>query len=356
MKILGICAYYHDSGAALLINGEIVAAAQEESFVCVTHTDWFPNHAISYCLKEAGIRLQDLDSIVFYEKPLDASEYVKKTDIKQFKQFNSIFKVAPSPLNEKFYLQASLKNKLAVLGSCKRFELPPLQFIGQHQSQAASAFFSSPFQRAAVICLNHNSEWATTSVWLGEDNQLTPQCQMGFPNSFKMLYSAFTYYTGLQVNLNEHRFRELADKGKPRYLKLFVDKLLDKKENGFFQVNTDYLNDTTQLKMINKNFDQMIEISCQFEANISQWEMDIAASIQKVTEQILLRLISTVDQQLGVDYLCLAGDFTHYQIKSFRTGSENNFRDIWIQPNTNYSIGAALAVWHQHYDKACLAS
>ncbi len=345
MKILGICAYYHDSGAALLINGEIVAAVRETCFASATHMA-VPTHSISYCLRETGIELKDLDSIVFYEKPLIISKTLDKTELINplAKGFNPCLQVMPLQRDKQFF-RALFKKELAAFGNCKRSELPPVEFIEHNQSQATSAFFLSPFQRAAVICVDSVGEWATASVWLGRENELIQAWKLDFPNSFKILCSAFTYYTGIQLNSDEYRLRELAHKGKPKYTNLFLDKLLQFNKNGTFQINTDYLYTSMQLTTTNKKSDPFYEASFQLESKITQWEMDVAASIQKVIEEIILRLVNTVYQRLGENYLCLAGDVAHYHILNGRIMRENPFRDIWIQPKAEYSRSAALAVW-----------
>lgn len=197
MKILGISAYYHDSAAALLVDGEIVAAAQEERFSRKKHDARFPCQAIAYCLSEAGVKLKNLDYVVFYEKPLITFERLLETYLAYAPSgFRSFLLAMPAWLKEKLYLKAVLKKELAALGECKKSQLPPLLFTEHHQSHAASAFFPSPFERAAVLCLDAVGEWATASCWLGEGNQLTPQWEINFPHSLGMLYSAFTYYTG----------------------------------------------------------------------------------------------------------------------------------------------------------------
>lgn len=321
MKILGICAYCQNSGAALLINGKILTTIQERCFTNVTDIG-VPINSIYYCLREAGIQFQDLDRIVLYDKHLITSKFTQ---------------VITQP--DKHTHEFQLKSELATLVNCNFSNLPPIDFVEDNQSQASSAFFMSPFQRAAVICFNSIGEWTTASVWLGKDGQLIPQWKLDFPNSLKILSFAFTYYTGIQLNSDEYRLRELARYGTPKYANMFLDKLVDFRENGTFEINSDYLYNLMQLNLINKNSDEVFQASFQSESNIGQWEMDIAASIQKVKEEIIRRLIYTVYQGLGEDYLCIAGDVAHYQMR------ENCFRDVWIQPQIDYSESAALAVW-----------
>lgn len=356
MKILGISAYYHDSAAALIIDGEIIAAAQEERFSRKKHDPKFPKKAIAYCLREAGITLKNLDNIVFYEKPLIKFERLLETYLAYApKGFRSFITAMPVWLKEKLYLKAVLKKELAALGECKTSNLPPLLFTEHHQSHAASAFFPSPFERAAVMCLDAVGEWATASVWLGEGNQLTPQWEINFPHSLGMLYSAFTYYTGFKVNSGEYKLMGLAPYGKPKYVDLILDNVLALKEDGTFRLNMDYFNYTTGLTMTNKKFDRLFDgPPRKGESQISQREMDIAASIQKVTEEVVLRLAKTVHQELGEDYLCLAGGVALNCVANGKLVREGPFKDIWVQPaagDAGGAVGAALAIWHQYHNK-----
>ncbi|MFB2919863.1 MULTISPECIES: carbamoyltransferase [Aerosakkonema] len=356
MNIIGISAYYHDSAAALIGNGEIVAAAQEERFTRKKHDPSFPSQAISYCLREAGIQLQDLDYIVFYEKPFTKFDRLLETYLAYApKGFRSFITSMPVWLKEKLYLKSVIKKELAKLGNCQPSQLPPLLFTEHHQSHAASAFFPSPFERAAVLCLDAVGEWATTSLWLGEGNQLTPKWQIDFPHSLGMLYSAFTYYTGFKVNSGEYKLMGLAPYGEPKYADLILDHLLDLKEDGSFRLNMEYFNYTTGLTMTNQKFDTLFGgPPRQPESKLTQREMDIAASVQKVTEEVVLRLSKTVHQQLGEDYLCLAGGVALNCVANGRILREGPFKDIWIQPaagDAGGAIGAALAIWHQYKDR-----
>jgi len=356
MKILGISAYYHDSAAALIIDGEIVAAAQEERFSRKKHDPRFPNHAIAYCLREAGIKLKHLDNIVFYEKPLIKFERLLETYLAYApKGFRSFITAMPAWLKEKLYLKAVLKKELAKLGECKTSQLPPLLFTEHHQSHAASAFYPSPFHCAAVMCLDAVGEWATASVWLGEGNDLTPQWEINFPHSLGMLYSAFTYYTGFKVNSGEYKLMGLAPYGQPKYVDLILDNVISLKEDGTFRLNMDYFNYATGLTMTNEKFNRLFGAPPRkAETAISQREMDIAASIQKVTEFVVLRLGKTVHQETGEDYLCLAGGVALNCVANGRLVREGPFKDIWVQPaagDSGGALGAALAIWHQYHDE-----
>lgn len=355
-SILGISAYYHDSAAALVVNGDIVAAAQQERFSRKKHDASFPGQAIAYCLKEASISLQDLDQIVFYDKPLIKFERLLETYLTYAPRgLNSFITAMPVWLKEKLYLKAILKKELATLAGCKTSQLPPLLFTKHHQAHAASAFFPSPFERAAVLCLDGVGEWATTSIWLGEGHQLIPQWEIDFPHSLGLLYSAFTYYTGFKVNSGEYKLMGLAPYGEPKYVDQILNHLLDLKEDGTFRLNMDYFNYTVGLTMTNHKFHTLFGGQPRkAEAEITQREMDLASSIQKVTEEVVLRLARTVKKELGVDYLCLAGGVALNCVANGRILRETEFKDIWIQPaagDAGGAVGAALAIWHQYHEK-----
>ncbi|MEG3980531.1 carbamoyltransferase [Microcoleus sp. T3B2] len=356
MNILGISAYYHDSAAALIRDGEIIAAAQEERFSRKKHDARFPKNAIAYCLKEANIDLRELDRIVFYDKPLVKFERLLETYLAYAPQgFRSFLAAMPIWLKEKLYLKTMLKRDLAAIANCKTNKLPSLLFTEHHQSHAASAFFPSPFQKAAVLCLDGVGEWATTSVWLGDGNQLTPQWEIDFPHSLGLLYSAFTYYTGFKVNSGEYKLMGLAPYGEPKYVDKILNYLIDLKDDGTFRLNMDYFNYTVGLTMTNKKFDELFEgPPRQAEGKLTQREMDIAASIQVVTEEVVLRLCRTVKKELDVDYLCLAGGVALNCVANGRLLREGIFKDIWIQPaagDAGGALGAALAIWYQYCEQ-----
>ena len=351
--ILGISAYYHDSAAALIKAGQIVAAAQEERFSRKKHDARFPTQTICYCLESAGINLRDLDYIVFYEKPLLTFDRLLETYLAYAPQGISSFIQAMSVwLREKLYLKTVLKQELAQLANCKTKELPLLLFGEHHQSHAASAFFPSPFEQAAVLCMDGVGEWATTSLWLGNGNQLTPQWQLDFPHSLGLLYSAFTYYTGFKVNSGEYKLMGLAPYGEPKYVDVILDNLLDLKEDGTFRLNMKYFNYATGLTMTNGQFDRLFGAPPRrAESDLTQREMDIAASVQKVTEEVVLRLAHTAYRELGTDYLCLAGGVALNCVANGRLLREGKFKDIWIQPaagDAGGAIGAALSAWYQY--------
>ncbi len=355
MNILGISAYYHDSAAALIRSGEIIAAAQEERFSRKKHDARFPVHAIRSCLEIGQVSLADLDYVVFYDKPLVKFERLLETYLGFApKGFRSFVQAMPIWLKEKLYLKSVLKKELAAL-STSSSQLPLLLFTEHHQAHAASAFFPSPFQRAGVLCLDGVGEWATTSVWLGEDNHLTPQWEIDFPHSLGLLYSAFTYFTGFKVNSGEYKLMGLAPYGEPKYVQTILDHLIDLKEDGTFQLDMRYFNYAVGLTMTNRKFDKLFGGPPRpREGTLTQREMDIARSIQAVTEEVVLRLVRNVHKELGVDYLCLAGGVALNCVANGRILRENLLKDIWIQPaagDAGGALGAALSVWHEYQDK-----
>ena len=354
-NILGISAYYHDSAAALLQRGEATAAAQEERFTRKKHDPGFPAHAIRYCLDEAGISLNDVDQIVFYDKPLVKFERLLETYLSYAPNgFRSFVQAMPVWLKEKLYLKSTLKKELARLAGCKTRELPELLFAGHHQSHAASAFFFSPFETAAVLCLDGVGEWATTSTWRGHANRVDPLWEIDFPHSLGLLYSAFTYFTGFRVNSGEYKLMGLAPYGVPKYRDLILDKLLDLKEDGTFRLDMQYFNYCTGLTMTNEKFADLFGgPERKPETELTQREMDIAASIQVVTEEVVLRLARTVHEETGEKNLCLAGGVALNCVSNGRVQREGPFENIWIQPaagDAGGALGAAAVAWFEGQD------
>ncbi|MCR4348206.1 MAG: carbamoyltransferase [Sulfuricaulis sp.] len=355
-NILGISAYYHDSAAALVRDGDIIAAAQEERFSRKKHDSRFPGAAIAYCLRESELDLAEIDFIVFYDKPLIKFERLLETYLAYApKGFRSFLAAMPVWLKEKLFLKTTLKKELARIANVKATALPPLLFAAHHQSHAASAFYPSPFEKAAVLCMDGVGEWATTSVWLGKGNRLTPLWEIDFPHSLGLLYSAFTYYTGFKVNSGEYKLMGLAPYGEPKYVDVILEHLLDLKQDGTFRLNMDYFNYAAGLTMTNGKFDRLFGGPPRKpESPLAQREMDIARSIQAVTEEVILRLGKTIRQESGCEYLCLAGGVALNCVANGRLLREGPFRDIWIQPaagDAGGAIGAALAVWHEYLDK-----
>jgi carbamoyltransferase len=352
-NILGISAYYHDSAAALLKDGELVAAAQQERFSRKKHDARFPEDAIQYCLETESLDLGDLDRIVFYDKPLIKFERLLETYLSYAPNgFRSFVAAMPVWLKEKLYLKSVLKRELAELAGCKPKELPPLLFAEHHQSHAASAFFFSPFERAAVLCLDGVGEWATTSTWLGNGAELEPLWEIDFPHSLGLLYSAFTYFTGFRVNSGEYKLMGLAPYGQPKYVDLILDKLIDLKEDGTFRLDMQYFNYCTGLTMTNNRFDELFGGPPRKpESDLTQREMDLAASIQVVTEEVVLRLANTLHRETGEKNLCLAGGVALNCVANGRLLREGPYEHIWIQPaagDAGGAVGAAAIVWHDY--------
>ena len=357
MNILGISAFYHDSAACLIRDGEIVAAAQEERFTRKKHDPGFPHHAIEYCLDQASIGVEDLKYIVFYDKPLVKFERLLETYVAFAPQgIQSFLAAMPVWLKEKLLLRNLLKKEvLACAPGLEKSRLPQLLFGEHHESHAASAFFPSPYQKAGVLCMDGVGEWATTSAWLGEGNSLTPLWEIPFPHSIGLLYSAFTYYTGFKVNSGEYKVMGLAPYGQPKYVKAIYDHLLDLKPDGTFRMNMEYFNYCTGLTMTSRKFDDIFGGPPRRpESKLGQREMDLARSIQEVTEEVMLRLSRTMHQETGADYLCLAGGVALNCVGNGRILREGPFKGIWIQPaagDAGGALGAALSAWYQYEDR-----
>jgi carbamoyltransferase len=355
--ILGISAYYHDSAACIIREGEIIAAAQEERFTRKKHDPGFPRHAVQYCLREAGIALTDLRYIVFYDKPLVKFERLIETYLAFAPRGVKSFVAAmPVWLKEKLLLRNLLANEfIALVPGAKKTALPQLLFSEHHESHAASAFYPSPYEKAVVLCMDGVGEWATTSAWIGEGNSLKPLWEIPFPHSLGLLYSAFTYYTGFKVNSGEYKVMGLAPYGEPRYVKNIYDHLLDLKPDGTFRLNMEYFNYCTGLTMTSRKFDEIFGgPPRQPESKLTQREMDLARSIQEVTEEVMLRVSRTLHRETGLEYLCMAGGVALNCVGNGRVLREGPFKGIWIQPaagDAGGALGAALAAWHQYDDQ-----
>jgi carbamoyltransferase len=352
MDILGISAFYHDSAACLLRDGEIVAAAQEERFTRKKHYAGFPKESVRYCVREGGISLEDLHYIAFYDKPLLKFERLMETYIAFAPRgIQSFVQAMPVWLNEKLFLKKVLQKAFTRLGGIRKASLPQILFGEHHESHAASAFYPSPFDSAAVLCMDGVGEWATTSTWLGEGKELTALWEIPFPHSLGLLYSAFTYYTGFKVNSGEYKVMGLAPYGRPKYVRAIYDHLLDLKPDGTFRLNMDYFNYSTGLTMTNHRFDNLFGgPPREAEASLTQREMDLARSIQDVTEEVMLRLAQTLHRETGADNLCLAGGVALNCVGNGRLLREGPYRGLWIQPaagDAGGAIGAALSAWHR---------
>ena len=360
MYILGLSGYYHDSAACLLKDGEIVGAAQEERFTRKKHDASFPAAAAAWCLDSAGIKLTDIDQVVFYDKPLIKFERLLETYVASVpKGFSSFLSAMPVWLKEKLYLKSVLKKELTVLGSCDKKDLPRLLFSGHHQSHAASAFFPSPFERAAVLCMDGVGEWATTTTWVGDGNRVRPMWQIDFPHSLGLVYSAFTYFTGFKVNSGEYKLMGLAPYGQPRYADLIRDHLIDIKSDGTFRLQMDYFDYATGLRMTNDRFSDLFGRPARKpESPLTQQEMDIAASVQEVTEEIVLSVARTLQKETDSENLCLAGGVALNCVANGRLQREGPFKNLWIQPaagDAGGALGCALSAWYEYANQPRVA-
>jgi carbamoyltransferase len=350
--ILGVSAFYHDSAACLIRDGEIVGAAQEERFTRKKFDARFPAHAIRYCLSEGGISLADLKYFVFYDKPLIKFERLLETYVAfSPKGIKSFLAAMPVWMKEKLLLKSEIQNQLVSLDGVNKSGLPPILFGEHHESHAASAFYPSPFKSAAVLCMDGVGEWATTSAWLGDGNTLKPLWEIHFPHSLGLLYSAFTYYTGFRVNSGEYKVMGLAPYGKPKYVKAIYDNLIDLKDDGTFRLKIDYFNYCTGLTMTNGKFDDLFGGPPRKpETLLTQRDMDLARSIQEVTEEVVLCLARNLKRETGAENLCLAGGVALNCVANGRLLREGPFKGLWIQPSAGDAggaVGTALTAWHQ---------
>ena len=349
-SILGISAFYHDSAASILIDGKIIAAAQEERFTRKKHDSSFPSNAIEFVLKYANLKLSEVDQIVFFEKPFLKFERLLETYVAFApKGFNSFAKAMPIWIKEKLFQKNILFNKLKDHDESYKSD-NNIFFSDHHLSHAASAFFPSPFEEAVVLTADGVGEWATTTVAIGKKNNLEIKKEIHFPHSLGLLYSSFTYYTGFKVNSGEYKLMGLAPYGNPIYEEK-IRKLIDLKDDGSFRLNQSYFNYTTGLTMTNKKFNNLFGQKPRNPQNekITQFHMDIAASIQKVTEEIMISLVKSIRNEFGIKNLCLAGGVALNCVANGKIIQEKIFEDIWIQPaagDAGGSLGAALALWY----------
>lgn len=356
MYILGISAFYHDSAACLLKDGEIIAAAQEERFTRKKHDASFPYHATQYCLKEAKISASQIDNVVFYEKPFVKFERLLETYLAFApKGFTSFAKAMPIWIKDKLFQKSALIKELKfTLGEEINWRAR-LLFSEHHLSHAASAFYPSPFESAAILTLDGVGEWTTTSLALGKSNNLKVMKEIHFPHSLGLLYSAFTYYTGFKVNSGEYKVMGLAPYGEPRYADLIRKNLITVADDGSFQLDMSYFNYATGLTMTNKKFDVLFGGPPRAsEAELTQREMDLAASIQKVTEDIVIQLAKDIAKETGEKNLCLAGGVALNCVTNGILLREKIFDNIWIQPaagDAGGALGAALSIWYLHHNK-----
>ena len=355
-SILGISAFYHDSAAALIKDGKIVAAAQEERFSRIKHDQKYPFNAIKYILDEANLKLNEVEHIVFFEKPFLKFERLLETYMafapKGFKSFSISM---PIWLREKLFQKKFLFDKLKQHDENFN-DISKIKFSEHHYSHAASAFYPSPFEEAIILTLDGVGEWATTTVAIGKKNKLEMVKEIHFPHSLGLLYSAFTYYTGFKVNSGEYKLMGLAPYGKPIFKNLILDNLLDLKEDGSFKLNMKYFNYTTGLTMTNSNFSRLFGHAVRDPNKdlLSQFHMDIASSIQAVTEEIVIKMTKDISTRYKIKNLCLAGGVALNCVANGKIKKEKVFNKIWIQPaagDAGGSLGAALAYWHHELDK-----
>ena len=356
MNILGISAYYHDAAACLVVDGKIIAAAQEERFTRIKHDSSFPNHAISYSLKEAGISAKDLDHIVFYDKPFLKFERLLETYLafapRGFKSFATSL---PVWLKDKLFQKSVITKAMTDLWGKDIRWGERLLFSEHHLSHAASAFFPSPFEEAAVLTMDGVGEWTTTSLAIGKGNNLDVIKEIHFPHSLGLLYSAFTYYTGFKVNSGEYKVMGLAPYGVPRYADLIKEHLIDIKDDGSFHLDMTYFDYCTDLKMTNRKFDALFGGPPRTpETDLTQREMDLAASIQSVTEEVVIKLARDIAKTTGQKNLCLAGGVALNCVANGKLLKEKIFEQIWIQPaagDAGGALGAALGAYYLHAKK-----
>ncbi len=345
MNILGISAFYHDSAVALIIDGKIVSAAQEERFSRKKHDHRFPNNAVDFCLAEAELSIDDIDLVAFYDKPFLKFERILETYLTYApKGIKSFIKAMPVWIKEKLWIKEIIKSELNYSGK--------ILFSEHHQSHAASAFYPSPFQDAAFITFDGVGEWTTTSIGVGENNNIKIIADIKFPHSLGLLYSAFTYYTGFKVNSGEYKVMGLAPYGEPKYVNLILDELMDLKEDGSFKLNMKYFNFAAGLTMTNSKFNKLFGGKPRKpESKLTQREMDLARSVQDVTELVMLRTSKYVRKITGKKNLCLAGGVALNCVGNGKILKEKIFDNIWIQPaagDAGGALGAALFVWYQY--------
>ena len=357
--ILGLSCYYHDSAAALIKNGEIIAAAQEERFSRKKHDSRFPKNAISYCLKSQGINLSDIKDVVYYEKPLLTFERLLETYLgaapRGGRSFVSAMRVW---LKEKLFLKTELKKNLKELQESFGIDskhIPTLLFSEHHLSHAGAAFYPSPFDKAVILCMDGVGEWATTSAWIGKGKNIDPLWEISFPHSLGLLYSAFTYYCGFKVNSGEYKLMGLAPYGEPRFVEKIKDKLIDIKEDGTFRLDISYFKYHRGFRMTGRKFHKLFgRPPRKVETELTQFHMDLAASIQVVTEEIVIKLSKSLREETGIKNICLAGGVALNCVANGKLLREKIFDEIWIQPasgDAGSALGAALIGWHLHQNQ-----
>ncbi len=366
VSILGISAFYHDSAACLVVDGDIVAAAQEERFTRVKHDHAFPLNAVRYCLAEGKVSPDQIDYVGFYDKPLLKFDRLLETYLDYAPSgFSSFLKALPLWLNEKLWMPDLIRTELAksdedlderaAKKQGKKFTWK-LLFGDHHESHAASAFYPSPFEEAAILTIDGVGEWATSSIGIGKGNEITLLKELRYPDSMGLLYSAFTYYTGFKVNSGEYKVMGLAPYGEPRFVDDIKNKLLQIKDDGSIRMNHEYFSYSQGLRMTNRAFDKLFGGPPRKpESQITQREMDLASSIQAITEEVMLKMTKYAYKETGMKKLCMAGGVALNCVANGRISREVPFEEIWIQPaagDAGGALGIALAIWHRYLAKA----
>ena len=361
-KILGISCFYHDSAASLIINSEIISAVQEERFSRKKHDSEFPSKSIKYILKKNNLTLNDIDCVIYYEKPLLTFERLLETYLgaspRGIRSFIAAMQVW---LKERLFIKSEIKKKLLSIqdelspNKSNDSKIPKLLFSEHHLSHAAAAFYPSPFKEAVILCMDGVGEWATTSAWIGKDKQIKPFWEISFPHSLGLLYSAFTYYCGFKVNSGEYKLMGLAPYGNPLYVNKIKDNLIDIKADGTFRLNMKFFKYHRGFRMTSKKFEALFKSPARNpETKLSQFHMDLAASIQKVTEEIVLLLARSLNKETGINNICLAGGVALNCVANGKLMKSKIFKNIWIQPasgDAGNSVGAALLASYQFYNE-----
>ena len=358
--ILGISCFYHDSAAALICDGEIISAVQEERFSRKKHDSRFPENAVKYCLDSNNLDLRDLKKIVYYEKPLLTFERLLETYLAVAPRGGRSFIAAMQVwLKEKLFLKSELKKSFKIfqkdISKRKADDVPEILFAEHHQSHAAAAFYPSPFEEAVILCMDGVGEWATTSAWIGKGNKIKPLWEISFPHSLGLLYSAFTYYCGFKVNSGEYKLMGLAPYGNPTYAEEIKDKIIDIKNDGTFKLDMSYFKYHRGFRMTSNKFHKLFGSEPRDSGKeLTQFHMDLASSIQVVTEEIIIKIASSLRKETGLKYICLAGGVALNCVANGKLLKKKIFDDIWIQPasgDAGSALGAALIGWHDHFKK-----
>ena len=358
--ILGISCFYHDSAAALICDGEIISAVQEERFSRKKHDSRFPENAIKYCIKSNNLDLKDIKNIVYYEKPLLTFERLLETYLAVAPRGGRSFIAAMQVwLKEKLFLKSELKKSFKIIQKeiikNEDVHIPEILFAEHHQSHASAAFYPSPFEEAVILCMDGVGEWATTSTWIGKGNKIKPLWEISFPHSLGLLYSAFTYYCGFKVNSGEYKLMGLAPYGKPIYAEEIKEKLIDIKEDGTFKLDMSYFKYHRGFRMTSQKFHKLFGSPPRnTEGELTQFHMDLASSIQAVTEEIVIKIASSLREETGIKNICLAGGVALNCVANGKLLEKKVFDDIWIQPasgDAGSALGAALIGWHEYLNK-----